>query len=212
MPAPPPRQEYRGTIVDQLCRDSLGKRGLSCSPDLRLTHFLTTEHCIGRWLLEGLPRDELSIQNAVIVSQSARCGPADGPVLWCWCSPRCVAQDVKLGEAVHSAAVPTSPPSAFFCSFFCATFHAPRPRPHVLSLRAPPQVPTAGGPPGPGKALDRAEGEPLVCHDAAEEVFPQRPGGSPAARYVCHVQRVRKAVPRELSVPEQPKFIVTWQS
>lgn len=106
-PPPPPRQEYRGTIVDQLCRDSLGKRGLSCSPDLRLTHFLTTEHCIGRWLLEGLPRDELSIQNAVIVSQSARCGPADGRpravvlVFPPMCCTRC---QVGGGSALSSSA------------------------------------------------------------------------------------------------------------
>lgn len=42
------------------------------SPDLLLTEFLVDPVTVGEWNLEGLPADELSIQNGIMVTRSSR--------------------------------------------------------------------------------------------------------------------------------------------
>jgi len=40
--------------------------------ELNLINFLVSQDIIGKWLLEGLPNDELSKQNGIIISASSR--------------------------------------------------------------------------------------------------------------------------------------------
>ena len=42
------------------------------SQDLNLTTMLADNATIGEWSLQGLPNDELSVQNGIIVTQAAR--------------------------------------------------------------------------------------------------------------------------------------------
>ena len=42
------------------------------SEDLALTEFLVDQATVGQWNLEGLPPDELSVQNGIMVTRSSR--------------------------------------------------------------------------------------------------------------------------------------------
>ena len=48
------------------------KRGVPCTPTMDLTAFLVDDATIGEWNLQGLPKDELSIQNGIMVTNSTR--------------------------------------------------------------------------------------------------------------------------------------------
>ena len=49
----------------------LGKE-IPVSDDLQLTQFLVDAATVGEWNLEGLPSDDLSIQNGIMVTRSSR--------------------------------------------------------------------------------------------------------------------------------------------
>lgn len=42
------------------------------SENLALTEFLVDQATVGQWNLEGLPPDELSVQNGIMVTRSSR--------------------------------------------------------------------------------------------------------------------------------------------
>jgi dynein heavy chain len=42
------------------------------SENLPLTEFLVDQATVGQWNLEGLPPDELSVQNGIMVTRSSR--------------------------------------------------------------------------------------------------------------------------------------------
>eukprot|EP01062_Namystynia_karyoxenos_P079539 TRINITY_DN8407_c0_g1_i1.p1 TRINITY_DN8407_c0_g1~~TRINITY_DN8407_c0_g1_i1.p1 ORF type:complete len:4892 (+),score=1969.11 TRINITY_DN8407_c0_g1_i1:217-14892(+) len=71
--APPFNHLYRRKILT-LVRQDLDKRRLPCteSESFSLTGMLSNEGQRGQWALEGLPGDELSVQNACIVSRVQR--------------------------------------------------------------------------------------------------------------------------------------------
>lgn len=47
-------------------------RNMPVSEELSLTSFLVDQATVGEWNLEGLPTDELSIQNGIMVTRSSR--------------------------------------------------------------------------------------------------------------------------------------------
>jgi dynein heavy chain len=47
-------------------------KGIPVSGNLQLTEFLVDQATIGEWNLEGLPSDELSVQNGIMVTRSSR--------------------------------------------------------------------------------------------------------------------------------------------
>jgi len=47
-------------------------REIPVSEDMELTAFLVDQATIGEWNLQGLPSDDLSIQNGIMVTRSSR--------------------------------------------------------------------------------------------------------------------------------------------
>lgn len=68
----PFNSEFRNKLLEDYFQDDLVKRGIPVSSDLELTKFLVDEATVGEWNLEGLPSDDLSIQNGIMVTRSAR--------------------------------------------------------------------------------------------------------------------------------------------
>ena len=62
-------EDFRKMLNDQWTR-ALTSRAIPFSRNMSITKFLTTEATIGDWNLEGLPTDELSIQNGILVTTS----------------------------------------------------------------------------------------------------------------------------------------------
>ena len=50
----------------------LAERHIPLTPTLNVTEYLTDVTMVGEWKLQGLPNDELSIQNAIIVTRAKR--------------------------------------------------------------------------------------------------------------------------------------------
>merc|ERR1712048_770554 len=48
------------------------RRKLPASESIDLVGFLVDEGTIGEWTLQGLPNDDLSVQNAIMVTRSSR--------------------------------------------------------------------------------------------------------------------------------------------
>ena len=68
----PFNSEFRQRLLDEYFHGDILARGIPVSEDLQLTQFLVDEAKIGEWSLEGLPSDELSIQNGIMVERSSR--------------------------------------------------------------------------------------------------------------------------------------------
>ncbi|CAG4978478.1 unnamed protein product [Parnassius apollo] len=67
----PFNQEYRNLLVTNWLSELI-KRKVPVSMNLSITEELTDSATIGEWNLYGLPTDELSIQNGIIVTKAAR--------------------------------------------------------------------------------------------------------------------------------------------
>lgn len=48
------------------------EKNVPVTPGLDLTNFLVDDATIGEWNLQGLPKDDLSIQNGIMVTNSTR--------------------------------------------------------------------------------------------------------------------------------------------
>lgn len=68
----PFNSEFRDKLIDEYFFKDLLEREIPCSHDLDLTKFLVDPQVAGQWALEGLPKDNLSIQNAIMVTKSSR--------------------------------------------------------------------------------------------------------------------------------------------
>ena len=67
----PFNQEFRGLLLDEWRRE-LKMRHIPISDNLNLTSMLSDSTTIGEWNLQGLPNDELSVQNGIIVTKATR--------------------------------------------------------------------------------------------------------------------------------------------
>ena len=67
----PFNQEFRALVLDAWKRE-LSERKIPFQEKLNLLDMLTDSATIGEWSLQGLPNDELSVQNGVIVTKATR--------------------------------------------------------------------------------------------------------------------------------------------
>lgn len=68
----PFNSEFRDKLIAEYFMKDLSERQIPCSKDLNLVSFLVDPAVAGQWALEGLPKDNLSIQNAIMVTKSSR--------------------------------------------------------------------------------------------------------------------------------------------
>lgn len=64
--------EYRTLLTETYFQNDLVSRGIPALDDFKITAFLVDPVTTGEWNLEGLPADELSIQNGIMVTRSSR--------------------------------------------------------------------------------------------------------------------------------------------
>jgi len=64
--------EFRNLLSTEYFESDLNIRRIPNSDDLKLTQFLVDEQTVGDWNMEGLPTDDLSIQNGIMVTRSSR--------------------------------------------------------------------------------------------------------------------------------------------
>ncbi|MBN3299228.1 DYH5 protein, partial [Amia calva] len=67
----PFNQEYRNGLL-QLWKSEMNANNIPFSDDLNLISMLVDNATIGEWNLQGLPSDDLSIQNGIIVTKASR--------------------------------------------------------------------------------------------------------------------------------------------
>jgi len=67
----PFNSEFRDKLYSQFQQDTQ-KRQVPAHEKVEVVSFLVDQGTIGEWALEGLPSDELSIQNAIMVTRSSR--------------------------------------------------------------------------------------------------------------------------------------------
>lgn len=68
----PFNSDYRSKLINDAFNKDLLERNIPVHPDLRLTDFLVDHATVGEWNLQKLPTDDLSIQNAIMVTRSTR--------------------------------------------------------------------------------------------------------------------------------------------
>jgi len=64
--------EFRNILLEDYFHKDLTDKSIPVSKDLALTSFLVDDATVGMWNLQGLPSDDLSIQNAIMVTRSSR--------------------------------------------------------------------------------------------------------------------------------------------
>ena len=67
----PFNQEFRLLLIDQW-KSELKRRQIPFSSDINLVTMLTNSTTVSEWNIQGLPNDELSIQNGIIVTKATR--------------------------------------------------------------------------------------------------------------------------------------------
>jgi dynein heavy chain len=67
----PFNSEFRERLYNSFLQDT-AKRQVPAHPKVEQVSFLVDQGTVGEWALEGLPSDELSIQNAIMVTRSSR--------------------------------------------------------------------------------------------------------------------------------------------
>ena len=67
----PFNQEFR-QILEDAWKKELGSRNVPFTQTLNVTDMLTDSITVGEWNLQGLPNDELSVQNGIIVTKATR--------------------------------------------------------------------------------------------------------------------------------------------
>ena len=68
----PFNSEFRKKLAEVSFQQDLTARGIPASEDLDLVEFLVDKATVGEWQLQGLPNDDLSVQNGIMVTRSTR--------------------------------------------------------------------------------------------------------------------------------------------
>ena len=68
----PFNKEFRDLLLQRDFYGDLTSRGVPVTENLDVTRFLVDDNEIGEWNLQGLPTDELSIQNGIMVTRATR--------------------------------------------------------------------------------------------------------------------------------------------
>jgi dynein heavy chain len=68
----PFNSEFRAKLLEEYFHNDLIQKEIPVSEDLQLTSFLVDQATVGEWNLEGLPSDDLSVQNGIMVTRSSR--------------------------------------------------------------------------------------------------------------------------------------------
>ena len=63
---------FRFLLAKDWAKKLLTERNIPFTRGLNVTEYLTDVTIVGEWKLQGLPNDELSIQNAIIVTRAKR--------------------------------------------------------------------------------------------------------------------------------------------
>jgi len=64
--------EFRTMLAQEYFLNDMKNRGVPVSTNLDLTSFLVDDATVGEWNIQGLPKDDLSIQNGIMVTNSTR--------------------------------------------------------------------------------------------------------------------------------------------
>ena len=68
----PFNSEFRHILQNEYFIADMKKKGIPVTPTLELTSFLVDDTTVGEWNIQGLPKDDLSIQNGIMVTNSSR--------------------------------------------------------------------------------------------------------------------------------------------
>lgn len=68
----PFNSQFRNKLTNDYFGHDLTQRGIPMTSDLQMTEFLVDQATVGMWNLQGLPNDDLSIQNGIMVTRSTR--------------------------------------------------------------------------------------------------------------------------------------------
>mmetsp|Transcript_610 Transcript_610/g.1165 ORF Transcript_610/g.1165 Transcript_610/m.1165 type:complete len:1301 (-) Transcript_610:61-3963(-) len=68
----PFNSEFRSKLLDEYFHTDIITKAIPVSENLELTQFLVDPATVGTWNLQGLPSDDLSIQNGIMVTRSSR--------------------------------------------------------------------------------------------------------------------------------------------
>ena len=68
----PFNSEFRAKLLDESFHADIEEKQIPVSGDMQVTSFFVDHTILGQWALEGLPADDLSIQNGVMVTRSSR--------------------------------------------------------------------------------------------------------------------------------------------
>jgi len=68
----PFNQEFRRKLVNDYFYNDCIERNIPVTPDINVTEFLTNQKQIAEWNSQKLPKDELSIQNGIMVTEASR--------------------------------------------------------------------------------------------------------------------------------------------
>lgn len=68
----PFNSEFRYMLAQDYFVKDMKDKSVPVTPGLELTSFLVDDATVGEWNLQGLPKDELSIQNGIMVTNSTR--------------------------------------------------------------------------------------------------------------------------------------------
>ena len=68
----PFNSEFRVLLQNEYFIGDMKKKGVPVTPTLELTSFLVDDATVGEWNIQGLPKDDLSVQNGIMVTNSSR--------------------------------------------------------------------------------------------------------------------------------------------